>query len=258
VSTPESRLPASKSQLIKLGKRLAAGTLTGDDLKLYRAVLNAYEHVQAGIVAELRATDWNGVLGAPAPPLLIVGRTKTLDTLAQKLRRTPEVQLPYVRDIAGVRIVGDLTLAQQTTIGEWLIERYGGRLVDRRREPLEGYRALHAVLTVAGIRVEVQVRTRLQHLWAETFERIADRWGRQIRYGDPPNEPSDAELGEERIDLEDRVRMIESLQRLSREAIEGIEVLRQTHGGASLAAVERQVERQLLETVTWFDDFSPG
>jgi hypothetical protein len=41
---------------------------------------------------------------------------------------------------------------------------------------------------------------------AEAFERIADPWGRQIGYGEPPNEPSDAELGQEEIDLEGRTR----------------------------------------------------
>ena len=34
--------------------------------------------------------------------------------------------------------------------------------------------------------VEVQVRTRLQHEWAEIFEKLADLLGRGIRYGEPP------------------------------------------------------------------------
>ena len=37
-----------------------------------------------------------------------------------------------------------------------------------------------------GITIEVQVRTTLQHVWAEMMERLADRLGRQIRYGLPP------------------------------------------------------------------------
>ena len=40
-----------------------------------------------------------------------------------------------------------------------------------------------------GIAVEIQVRTTLQHVWAELFERLADLVGRQIRYGQPPNDP---------------------------------------------------------------------
>jgi hypothetical protein len=41
----------------------------------------------------------------------------------------------------------------------------------------------------SGLPVEVQIRTELQDLWAQVFERLADRWGRSIRYGGEPDEP---------------------------------------------------------------------
>jgi hypothetical protein len=37
-----------------------------------------------------------------------------------------------------------------------------------------------------GYPIEVQIRTEWQHLWAEWFERLADQYGRGIRYGEPP------------------------------------------------------------------------
>lgn len=33
--------------------------------------------------------------------------------------------------------------------------------------------------------VEIQLRTARQHQWAELFEKLADKWGRAIRYGGP-------------------------------------------------------------------------
>lgn len=33
--------------------------------------------------------------------------------------------------------------------------------------------------------MEIQIRTILQSLWANFYERFADRWGRGIRYGEP-------------------------------------------------------------------------
>jgi hypothetical protein len=30
----------------------------------------------------------------------------------------------------------------------------------------------------------------LQDLWAQTMEGLADRWGRQMRYGEPPDDPT--------------------------------------------------------------------
>ena len=42
-------------------------------------------------------------------------------------------------------------------------------------------------MCVDGVSIEIQIRTLLQHLWADLMERLADRLGRQIRYGEPPN-----------------------------------------------------------------------
>jgi hypothetical protein len=58
---------------------------------------------------------------------------------------------------------------------------------DRRINPNHHYRALHLEIDVDEIGVEIQIRTPLQHGWAETFELLADIGGRGIRYGDPLN-----------------------------------------------------------------------
>jgi len=49
---------------------------------------------------------------------------------------------------------------------------------------------VHLVVKLDGIPVEVQVRTVLQHAWAQSMERLGDAWGRAIRYG---GEPDDSE-----------------------------------------------------------------
>lgn len=45
------------------------------------------------------------------------------------------------------------------------------------------------IAEVDGYLVEIQVRTRIQHWWAQLLEKIADAWGRQVRYGQEPTEP---------------------------------------------------------------------
>jgi hypothetical protein len=44
--------------------------------------------------------------------------------------------------------------------------------------------------------VEIQIRTYLQHRWAEIVEALERLWGRQIRYGDPPTNPDHRETPE--------------------------------------------------------------
>lgn len=186
MSSPEVRLPASKRQLSLLGLRLAEGTTAPGDDELYEAMLDVYDRVQQATRSAIERIELPEHLGGE---LDVTGRTKTLDTLVQKLRRNPETRLPYIRDIAGVRVVGDFPVAVQRALAERLRDLLapGGLLVDRIAEPASGYRAVHVVARIQAIPVEIQVRTRLQHVWAETFERVADRWGRQIRYGEPPD-----------------------------------------------------------------------
>jgi hypothetical protein len=60
------------------------------------------------------------------------------------------------------------------------------REIDRRKDPRFGYRGMHLVVHVDGLPVEIQIRTELQDSWAQIFERLGDRWGRGIRYGQDP------------------------------------------------------------------------
>lgn len=61
--------------------------------------------------------------------------------------------------------------------------------MNRRARPSFGYRAVHVIVSLDGINIEIQVRTLMQHVWADLMERLADRFGRQIRYGQPPVPP---------------------------------------------------------------------
>jgi Region found in RelA / SpoT proteins len=66
---------------------------------------------------------------------------------------------------------------------------------DRREFPSFGYRAVHVIVFDDGLPVEVQARTALQDLWAQAIERLGDRWGRGIRYGEEPSDPDELALG---------------------------------------------------------------
>jgi ppGpp synthetase/RelA/SpoT-type nucleotidyltranferase len=92
-----------------------------------------------------------------------------------------------------LRIVIDGTRAEQDRVVEQLSATFSTaprapRIVDRRAKPVQGYRAVHVIVYPESFPIEIQVRTRWQHQWAEWFERLADRYGRGIRYGEPPVE----------------------------------------------------------------------
>lgn len=56
-------------------------------------------------------------------------------------------------------------------------------IVDRRISPSHGYRAVHVVVRREGRIVEIQVRTVLQHQWAEVTEKLSDEIDPGLKYG---------------------------------------------------------------------------
>jgi ppGpp synthetase/RelA/SpoT-type nucleotidyltranferase len=101
------------------------------------------------------------------------------------------MNLSQVQDIAGMRLVQAMTLEEQDQLVDRLLAIFpGAKIIDRRTRPSFGYRAVHVVPKVDGRHIEVRVRTALQDRWAQMVERMADHWGRGIRYGQEPDRPA--------------------------------------------------------------------
>lgn len=154
-------------------------------------------------------------------------RVKTTGVLIEKLRRESS-RLSQVQDLAGARIVLSDRRQQDEAVERittFFIERCQKpcEVKDRRVEPSHGYRAVHVIVFTDGIPVEIQVRTELQDVWAQILERLADHWGRGIRYGEEPESPGAiVRVGGRR---ETRREMLDSLGKLG-ELIDVLEVLR--------------------------------
>jgi hypothetical protein len=177
-------LPISRNQLDRLGERLATSdALREDDHVLLREVLATYDEALAAVQARLESLGF-----------AVTGRLKTTGTLIDKLRREQGMKLKGVQDVAGVRIVVPGTRRDQDEAVARIMAAFASAprapsVRNRRAQPSSGYRAIHVVVFECGLPVEVQIRTELQDLWAQVFERLGDRWGRAIRYGGEPNEP---------------------------------------------------------------------
>lgn len=186
----------TKSQIDRLGERLKQST-TDDDLhrlNTFRASFrSAYTHVQ------LRIREATGI--EPS------GRdAKSVPSIIAKLQRET-ARLSQIQDIAGLRIlVRDV--AEQDRLVEHLLKAFpSAAVIDRRKSPNHGYRAVHLVVRVEDRLVEIQVRTLLQHQWAEFSEAISDRFP-GVKYGE-----GDSRAYRLLIQLSDWVRTIEGLER---------------------------------------------
>lgn len=175
--------PLSKSALERLGRRLVAGDQPQQgDIEQLHVLLAAYGPVLASAVDRVSAT----VGFVPS------SRVKTTATILEKLRRSGGHTLSSIHDLGGMRLVVSGGRSDQDRVAEQIRDAFRDgarppRTIDRRVQPVQGYRAVHVIIYPDGYPIEVQVRTEWQHLWAEWFERLADQYGRGIRYGDPPS-----------------------------------------------------------------------
>jgi len=115
---------------------------------------------------------------------------KTPESIMAKLAREG-TRLSRMQDIAGCRIVVPSRVQQDGLVDSLSSVFPDHRLVDRREQPRHGYRAVHVIVREQGRPVEIQVRTDLQHQWANLVEWSAS-FGGDLKHG--VELPGDARL----------------------------------------------------------------
>lgn len=180
-----SRPPWSNNAVRRLGVALRDGVDPPVDCPSYAEVMLWHADLAAEVQDRIEGRSWS------ASELLVTSRAKSQDTLLAKLRRRPYLQLNTIQDIAGVRIDADLLLGEQTRLAREIADHFGADQPashDLRDHPHAGYRAVHVWLRLPAGRVEIQIRTILQSLWANFYELLADAYGRGIRYDERPEQ----------------------------------------------------------------------
>lgn len=163
----------SKAQIDRLGDRLRKGPPTESDLRLLDEYRRSFGNAYDAVVHDLRERLHLQPTGRPA---------KSTTSIIEKLRRET-IRLSQIQDIAGCRIVVT-DIVEQAWVVESLKALFpSASLVDRRIDPSHGYRAVHVIARISEQLIEIQVRTTLQHLWAEFSERLSDRVDPSFKYG---------------------------------------------------------------------------
>jgi putative GTP pyrophosphokinase len=167
-----SRSSPSKSEIDRLGGRLRVG-ISPDDLRMLDEYRQTFASAYQEVLQAVREKLGSDVSGRPA---------KSTTAIVDKLKRE-SIRLSQMQDIAGCRITVENTSKQDNLVAQ-LIASYPDALIsDRRNKPSHGYRAIHLIVNCNGHSVEIQIRTQLQHLWAELSEKSADKFGIDVKYG---------------------------------------------------------------------------
>lgn len=179
---------ASKSKIDKAGQILSDQGREYDELALeLEEVFEDYRknHLEPLTRLTLEIQDW---LQSFNKEYYIAQRLKRRPQILRKLRRL-SVRLTQLQDIGGCRIIveknSDVDLLidfvrkkfTQSTVAK-IVRETDYRELGRDDT---GYRAHHIILEVSGYRVELQLRSRIQHYWSESIERTSVLYGYRLK-----------------------------------------------------------------------------
>lgn len=211
------------SQLNKIGERLRNGQESDGDLRALDELRLSFEP------AYQQVFDYLTQLGLK--PGGRAGKT-TLSIRAKLIRE--RTRLSRMQDIAGCRVVVDSVAEQDRIIGELKAKFPEHEVFDRRERPSHGYRAVHLVACISGMPIEIQVRTSVQHAWAELSEKLSDL-DPTVKYGG-----GTATIRGALDKLSDHVRNEEDLE-------EGLRLLREADTDGSRKIALEEQEKQLRD-----------
>ncbi len=163
----------SKTQIDRLGERLRKGPPSDADLRMLDEYRLSFGDAYNAIIRTSREKLQLEPTGRP---------DKTPSSIVEKLRRE-SIRLSQIQDIAGCRIIVRDVFTQDRTTAILRDTFPETRVMDRRKNPSHGYRAVHVIVMTQEVSVEIQVRTALQDLWAELSEKLSDVVDSSIKYG---------------------------------------------------------------------------
>ena len=126
---------------------------------------------------------------------VVVQRLKRLDTICGKLKRFPDMELYRMQDLGGCRVIVpkiENVYQVKTQLETSRIRHEAKPFKDyiQTPNPNTGYRGIHLIYKYKsekitdynGLLVEIQIRTKLQHLWATAVETVGVFTGNGLKF----------------------------------------------------------------------------
>lgn len=178
----------SKSQIDRSGRVLAKETFkTEDDLAEVETIFDEYRSSHLRPLTDL-TLDLQRWLTDYGKTYYIAQRLKRKPQILRKLNRL-SARLTQLQDIGGCRIIVDdnASVDRIWRFVEDKVRAESGLLITRSTDYRDkgrddtGYRALHLLITNDGYALELQIRSQIQHYWAESIERTSVIYGHHLK-----------------------------------------------------------------------------
>lgn len=178
----------SKSKLDKAGDSIAKEKWKDDDeYLLFDEIIDEYrrKHLEPLTKVMLKLQEWLSEYGRS---YYIAQRLKRKPQIIRKLKRF-SVRLSQLQDIGGCRIIFESNDDIDSFIALINMKLNKGRyftidrVVDYRDKGRDdsGYRAVHIIGDKDNVKFEIQIRSRIQHYWAESIERTSVVYGYYLK-----------------------------------------------------------------------------
>jgi len=184
----------SKTQINKAGRILAKNNANIEELDKMRDLAGKWRACHAYPINTFQATLRRKLKPYSKSPI-VAQRLKRMPTIIDKLNRYPSMQLTTMQDIGGIRsVLGSIAdvhkLANEYRGNKRLLHELVDEhdYIDNPRSE-DGYRSLHLIYkyknkqvpTYNGLRLELQIRTKLQHTWATAVETMGTFLGQALK-----------------------------------------------------------------------------
>lgn len=184
----------SKAQVDKVGQLLSKElNIDEEEVKQLEDVFDEFRklHLQPLSSTTVELQNW---LKSYSSSYFIAQRLKRKPQILRKLKRF-DSRLTQLQDIGGLRIIVERNSEVEKLV-EFIKEKVKTQSlfqihkeVDYREKGRDdsGYRAVHLILKRENVKLELQIRSRIQHYWAELIERTSVIYGHFLKEleGDP-------------------------------------------------------------------------
>jgi hypothetical protein len=192
----------SREAVKRAGREFIDPSTSSADRELARAVINNWRSAHGFPLNSVQVVLRNKVRTLTSGDPVVAQRTKRLPSIVRKLDRFSNMDLPRMHDIGGCRAVLEDIDEVRTVEDAYMSGKSRSRnLIGRHDDYIalpkpDGYRGIHVVMNYqghgdqkawSGLRIEVQLRTKMQHAWATALETV-DTFTRQAlksNAGDP-------------------------------------------------------------------------
>ena len=184
----------SKSQINRAGRILTEDSFYDAEYQKALDLANRWRACHAYPTNTFQATLRLKVKHCKGDPI-VAQRLKRMPTIIDKLVRYPNMQLTTMQDIAGLRAildsVNDVAFVADKYVNNKAFPHQFISQYDYITNPRDsdGYRSRHITYKYKnkqnpnydGLRVEIQLRTRLQHIWATAVETMGTFLGQALK-----------------------------------------------------------------------------